>query len=85
MNAMEILDKFVVTKEMINDLETNTLTPQVKVLLEQAYRRGYFHGASNCLQYSKTRSHEKLATWIDEKVESWYCGSNLEKIEPPTP
>jgi hypothetical protein len=68
------------------NMDSEWLTPQVKEAIEQSYRRGYFHGASHCYDYSTTRTRAKIVEWINEKVQSWYYSGNKSKKElPPAP
>jgi hypothetical protein len=78
MKGKKMLDDLVVKKE---DFEW--LTPQVKQAIESSYRRGYFHGASNCFQNTRIFSREKVSDWIDEKIQSWYFGDKTKKEFPP--
>ena len=57
METQATLDKFIVTKENLA-----WLTPQVMEALEDSYRRGYFHGSSQCFDYfQRKKSISKLS------------------------
>jgi hypothetical protein len=83
----DAMEKEVIWKKVPFDKESLAwLTPQVLEALEDSYRRGYFHGASQCHDYHQSKySIDRVGDWIDDKIQYWlFTEPTSKKILPPT-
>jgi hypothetical protein len=55
------------------------------LMMERAYRRGYYHGAGDCFEYIENTPRRKLRTWL-KTLYRWRCAPNVKGLKlPPAP